>query len=74
MATKDGEIDGLKVRLVALEQTLETLCKMHEASNDREFICMIKNMLEHNKKIKDLTNDKAYLQTQLVALEEQTGI
>lgn len=28
------------------------------------------NVLEHKKKITNLTNEKAYLHTQLVALEE----
>lgn len=74
MASKDNELNRMRVRLVVLEKAMEALQKMHEASNDQNFIGMMKHVLDHNKKIKDLTNENPYLQTQLMALEEQTQI
>lgn len=61
MATKDGELKGLKVRLAALEQPMEILYNIHVASNDKNFLEMMNHVLEQNKKIEYLTNEKAYL-------------
>lgn len=48
--------------------------KMHEASNDRDFLGMMDHVLEYDKNIEDLNNEKEYLQTQIMALKEQNGI
>lgn len=61
MATKDNELEGFKARLKTLEKVVEILQKMHEALNDQNFLGMMNHVLEQNKKIEYITNEKAYL-------------
>lgn len=48
---KDEAIEGLIVRLIVLEKSMETLPKMHQDSHDNNFLGMMDHVLEHNKKV-----------------------
>lgn len=47
---------------------------MQEAQNNKDFLGIMNHILEHKKKIEDIMGDKDLMQTQIVALEEQTRV
>ena len=67
---KDKKLEVPKVQIEALEQSMDTLHKIHQDYQDQNFLGMMDNILEKNNKIEDLFDEKGHLQAQLVALEE----
>lgn len=58
----------------ALDQSVETLPKMHHDSHDQNIPRMMDCILDQNKKLKYLLGEKGHLHEQLVALEEQSRL